>query len=44
VQRYRQAGATVFSTADDGAVAIDTDGRRVTVWTFTGRRVDISAR
>jgi competence protein ComEC len=44
VQRYRDAGAKVFSTAEDGAVVVDTDGVKVTVWTWTGRRVDIPAR
>jgi competence protein ComEC len=38
VDRYRAAGAKVFSTADDGAVVVDTDGHQVVVWTWTGRR------
>lgn len=39
VDRYRAAGARVFSTADDGAVVIDTDGRTVVMWCpATGRR------
>jgi competence protein ComEC len=29
VQRYRALGAELFSTAEDGAVILDTDGRRV---------------
>jgi len=41
VDRYRAAGAEVFSTADDGAVVIDTDGHRVRVRTFTGREASI---
>jgi len=38
VERYRAAGAKVFSTADDGAVVIDTDGAQVVIWTWMGRR------
>jgi competence protein ComEC len=38
VDRYRAAGARVFSTADDGCVVIDTDGQSVVVWTALGRR------
>jgi competence protein ComEC len=37
VDRYRAAGARIFSTADDGAVVIDTDGRNVDMWTWNGR-------
>jgi competence protein ComEC len=38
VERYRAAGAEVFSTGDDGAVIVDTDGNQVIVWTWSGRR------
>jgi competence protein ComEC len=39
VDRYRSAGARVFSTGDTGAIVIDTDGKRVDVWCpATGRR------
>ena len=38
VDRYRAAGAKVFSTADDGAVVIDTNGHEVVMWTWMGRR------
>jgi len=39
VERYRSAGAHAFSTGDDGAVVIDTNGDRVEVWCpATGRR------
>jgi competence protein ComEC len=38
VDRYRRAGALIFSTADEGAVVIDTDGHTVRAWTWTGRR------
>jgi len=34
VNRYRAAGAHLFSTADDGAVVVDTDGKSVVVWTW----------
>jgi competence protein ComEC len=43
VERYRAAGARVFSTADEGAVVIDTDGKTVVVWTWMGRREEIAA-
>ena len=43
VDRYRAAGARVFSTADDGAVVMDTDGVTVRIWTWTGREVLIPA-
>ena len=38
VDRYRTAGVRTFSTADDGAVVIDTDGHTAVVWTVSGRR------
>jgi competence protein ComEC len=38
VDRYRAAGARVFSTADEGAVVMDTDGTTVVIWTWMGRR------
>ena len=38
VDRYRAAGAAVFSTADDGAIAIDTDGQAVVVRTWGSHR------
>jgi competence protein ComEC len=34
VERYRAIGAGVFSTAEDGAVVIDTDGRQVRIFTY----------
>jgi competence protein ComEC len=43
VARYRAAGAEVFSTADDGAVVVDTDGAKVTIWTWNGRRLLLHA-
>jgi competence protein ComEC len=38
VARYRAIGAKVFSTAEDGAVIVDTDGIRVTTLTRRPRR------
>ena len=38
VDRYRAAGARTFSTADEGAVVIDTNGHEVVMWTWSGRR------
>jgi len=32
VERYRQRGVRMFSTAESGAIVIDTDGRTVSVW------------
>ena len=43
VERYKAAGAAVFSTADDGAVVVDTDGAKVTIWTWNGRRLLLNA-
>ena len=43
VDRYRTAGAQVFSTAGDGAVVMDTDGREVDVWNWSsGRHVHLT--
>jgi competence protein ComEC len=45
IDRYRDAGARIFSTAEDGAVVVDTDGEHVIVWCpATGRREAFSAR
>jgi competence protein ComEC len=44
LQRYRDAGTEVFRTDQDGAVTVDTDGRSISVRTFTGRSVMLSAR
>jgi len=32
VERYKASGARVFSTGDDGAIIVDTDGQRIEVW------------
>jgi competence protein ComEC len=37
VSRYREIGAAMFSTAEDGAVILDTDGTTVTMTGWTGR-------
>ena len=42
VERYKAAGAAVFSTAEDGAVVVDTDGVKVTMWTWNGRRLSLN--
>jgi competence protein ComEC len=41
LERYRQAGAAIFRTDQDGAVMIDTDGRSLSVSTFTGRHLHV---
>jgi competence protein ComEC len=43
LERYREAGAAIFRTDQDGAVTIDTDGDSLEVGTFTGQRVFIRA-
>jgi len=37
VERYKNVGAAVYRTDQDGAVSIETDGRTVRVAAFTGR-------
>jgi competence protein ComEC len=39
VERYRAMGTTMFSTAEDGAVILDTDGESVEIRTWSGRVV-----
>jgi competence protein ComEC len=41
LDRYRQIGAEVFRTDQDGAVMVDSDGHSLVVRTFTGRRLSI---
>jgi competence protein ComEC len=41
VERYRAMGAAIFSTAEDGAVFVETDGERVEMRGFTGRSISI---
>ena len=43
VDRYLAAGAHAFRTDRDGAIVMDTDGRTVSVWTWSGRREVVSA-
>ena len=42
VERYRAMGTTMFSTAEDGAVILDTDGERVEMRTWSGRAVKLA--
>jgi competence protein ComEC len=44
IDRYRQAGAQIFRTDQDGAVTVDTDGHSLDVRTFTGQRVFVKIR
>ena len=37
LERYREVGAAIFRTDQDGAVMLDTDGYSIEVNTFTGR-------
>jgi competence protein ComEC len=43
VARYRDLGAAMFSTAEDGAVILDTDGKSVTLTGWSGRRVELKS-
>lgn len=43
LDRYRAAGADVYRTDQDGAVTVSTDGRSMSVATFTGRSRYLSA-
>ena len=42
LRRYGEIGATVYRTDVHGAVTVDTDGRRVTVSTFTGAHAEFT--
>jgi competence protein ComEC len=42
VERYRAMGVTMFSTAEDGAVILDTDGTSVWIRTWNGRAVTLT--
>ena len=44
LERYRQAGAAIFRTDQDGAVTLDTDGTSLDIEAFTGRRLHLGAR
>jgi competence protein ComEC len=41
LERYRAIGAAVFRTDQDGAVTVDTDGKKVEVSTFLGRGLEL---
>ncbi len=41
VARYRDADSLVFRTDEDGAIVLDTDGRSVDMWAWSGRRVTL---
>ena len=41
LERYRDAGAEIFRTDQDGAVTVDTDGYSLDVHTFTGRQAQL---
>jgi competence protein ComEC len=41
LQRYRDVGAAIFRTDQDGAVTISTDGHSLDVSTFTGRTLSV---
>ena len=38
LDRYRNSGARIFRTDEDGEVILDTDGHHVVMWTWSGRR------
>jgi competence protein ComEC len=42
LSRYRDIGAAIYRTDQDGAVSIETDGATVKVTTFMGRRLTLS--
>ena len=42
LQRYRDIGAAIFRTDQDGAVSLDTDGHSIEIHTFTGRRLSLN--
>ena len=43
VARYRAAGAAMFSTAEDGAVILETSGGAVRVWSWRRGRASFDA-
>jgi competence protein ComEC len=42
LQRYRDAGAAIYRTDQDGAVNVETDGTTVRVRTFTNRKLTLT--
>jgi len=43
LQRYREIGAEVFRTDQDGAITVETDGKELDIRTFAGRHFELSA-
>jgi competence protein ComEC len=43
LQRYREIGAELFRTDQDGAISVETDGKGLDIRTFTGRHLELSA-
>ena len=42
LERYRNIGAAIYRTDQDGAVTVETDGTTVRVTTFTGRKLTLT--
>jgi competence protein ComEC len=42
LQRYREIGAAIFRTDQDGAITLDTDGNSIDIHTFSGRHLALS--
>jgi competence protein ComEC len=42
VARYRSIGAEMFSTAEDGAVFVESDGAKVEIWGWLGKRASFA--
>jgi len=42
LQRYRDIGAAIFRTDQDGAITVDTDGHSIDVHSFTGRTLHVT--
>ena len=42
LERYRNIGAAIYRTDEDGAVSVETDGTKVTITAFTGRRLTLT--